>query len=85
MRVIPTVLSISILSCIARAQNYTISTFAGGALTSNVPGTTVRPADIGGVAVDAKGNLFFTNSNAVYWLDIATGLISPVAGTGNPG
>jgi NHL repeat len=67
-------------------QSYTISTFAGGGLPINIPGTS---ADIWpfGVAVDAKGNVFLTDlgTNTVLRLDAVTGVLTLVAGNGTLG
>jgi len=61
----------------AAAQNYTLSTFAGGALPVNVPSTSV---DLSGfnvgvspssMAVDASGNLFFPYQEAEHTVSVA--------------
>ena len=69
----------------ASGQTYTISTLAGGALPVNIPGTAATLTGAAGVAVDAKGNLFFTNVYSVLRLDATTGILTLVAGNGTPG
>ena len=68
-------------------QTYTISTFAGGALPVNVPGTS---ASLGydvpqSIAADRAGNVFFADQNTVLRLDATTGVLTLVAGNGTPG
>jgi sugar lactone lactonase YvrE len=68
-------------------QPYSISTFAGGALPVNVPGTS---ASLGysapnSVATDPAGNVFFVNQNTVLRLDATTGILTLVAGNGTTG
>ena len=70
------------------AQTYTISTFAGGGLPVNIPGTSARLRlfyTTAGIAADRQGNLFFVDQNIVLRLDAKTGLITPVAGNGVAG
>jgi hypothetical protein len=68
-----------------------ISTVAGdGAYGFNGAGIVATSADLGypqGVAVDASGNLFITDTgnNVVWKVTSATGLITPVAGNGTAG
>jgi hypothetical protein len=66
------------------AQSYTISTFAGGGLPVNVPGTSTSLLEGGplGTAVDQKGNVFFTDVTIVLRLDATTGELTLVAGNG---
>src|ERR1035437_8007513 len=69
------------------AQQYTISTFAGGGLPVNILGTS---ASLGlGVpsclAADQAGNLFFADQNTVLRLDATTGVLTRVAGNGTTG
>jgi len=65
-------------------QTYTISTFAGGVLPVNIPGTSafLKPA---GVAVDKSGNVFFASGNTVMRWDAATSILTLVAGNGTVG
>jgi trimeric autotransporter adhesin len=85
MRLLPVLLTLAV-SFTASAQTYTISTFAGGALPVNIPGTSAslstRPQY---VAADASGNLFFVDQNTVMRLDAATGILTRVAGNGSTG
>jgi DNA-binding beta-propeller fold protein YncE len=85
MRLLPAVLLTSIISCSAFGQTYTISTFAGGALPVNVPGTSASLGGPSSVAVDRAGNLFFLDQNTVLRLDATTGLLTLVAGNGTTG
>ena len=72
-------------SWIASGQTYTISTFAGGGLPVNAPGTSASLYGPNGVAVDKAGNVFFPDGNTVLRLDAATGVLSLVAGNGTVG
>src|ERR1035441_6167157 len=70
---------------IALAQQYSISTVAGGA----PPATPAAAASIslgqpGRVAVDAPGNLYFSASNCVFKID-AHGTVTLVAGNSRAG
>ena len=77
----------TILSCSAWGQTYTISTFAGGGLPANVPGTSASlgPDVPQYIAADRAGNLFFVAHSTVLRLDAATGIATLVAGNGVPG
>ena len=70
----------------ASGQTYTISTFAGGGLPVNIPGTaaSISPQS---VAVDSAGNVFFSDGveNVVLKLDAKTGVLALVAGNGTCG
>ena len=64
------------------AQQYVISTIAGGA-PPPTPGAAIT-ASIGsayGLATDASGTLYFTSSNCVFKLD-KTGVMTRIAGSG---
>jgi hypothetical protein len=70
----------------AWAQQYVISTFAGGA----PPPTPVAAvnASIGpilGVATDAAGNVFFSSDNCVFRLEQQNGVLTRVAGNSRAG
>jgi hypothetical protein len=80
-----TVLLALVASWTASAQSYTISTFAGGALPVNIPGTSASLHGPPAVAVDRAGNVFFVDGNDVLRLDAATGILTLVAGNGTPG
>jgi uncharacterized protein (TIGR03437 family) len=87
MRLLPAVLLASVLSWSAWGQTYTISTFAGGALPVNIPGTS---ANLGFhvpqyIAADRTGNVFFVDQNTVLRLDATTGILTLVAGNGTTG
>ena len=69
----------------ARAQEYVISTFAGGA----PPPTSVLGADmplgtVQSVAADAMGNTYFIASHCVFKLD-QNGVVTRIAGNGRAG
>jgi len=92
-RLLPVIL-LGVIACwIASGQTYTISTFAGGALPVNVPGTSASLYAPGSVAFDKGGNIFFTlqktsassGSPSVLRLDAITGVVTLVAGNGTPG
>ena len=87
MRALPALLFTSILSWPAPGQTYTISTFAGGGLPVNIPGTSASLDNQGAmyVAADRTGNVFFVDQNAVLRLDAATGILTLVAGNGTTG
>ena len=87
MRLLHAILLTSIISCSAFGQTYTISTFAGGGLPINIPGTS---ASLGSdppqfIAADPAGNLFFVHQNTVLRLDATTGILTLVAGNGTTG
>ncbi len=85
IRPLVAVLSALVLSVAASGQTYTISTFAGGGLPANIPGTSASLDSPLAVAVDKHGNLFFVDQSAVFRLDAATGIVTPVAGNGTFG
>jgi hypothetical protein len=86
MRLLPAIVLASLTSCSVFGQAYTISTFAGGALPFNVPGTS---ASLGSgtpaVAVDSTGNVFLVYQNTVLRLDATTGILTLAAGNGTQG
>ncbi|MBS1876749.1 MAG: hypothetical protein JSU00_26280 [Acidobacteria bacterium] len=73
------------LACLSSAQQFTISTIAGG-------GVPVTPAAAASAAIgqvrrvvaDAGGNLYFSASNVVYKMD-SSGTLTLVAGNGQAG
>src|SRR5262245_27583906 len=76
---------LALLSFPAAAQQYVISTIAGGA----PPATPVRgldmPLNVRGVATDASGNVYFTSTlNCIFKLD-PTGIVTLAAGNSRPG
>lgn len=72
-------------ACVAFAQTYSISTFAGGGLPTNIAGPSTSLFGPQSVALDAAGNLYFADYADVLRMDAKTGLVSVVAGTGMPG
>jgi uncharacterized protein (TIGR03437 family) len=84
MRLLPASVLALAVSSFASGQTYTISTFAGGGLPVNIPGTTASLSP-GYVAADPAGNLFFVNGNIVLRLDATTGILTQVAGNGTTG
>jgi hypothetical protein len=70
----------------AQAQQYVISTYAGGA----PPRTPARGVSLsigtpqGGVATDAAGNVYFVSLNCVFKLD-QDGIATRIAGNSRPG
>jgi sugar lactone lactonase YvrE len=87
MRVQPALLLMSATAWIASGQTYTISTFAGGALAVNIPGTSVSlaPNALQYLAADRAGNLFFVEQNTVLRLDGTTGILTLAAGNQTTG
>jgi hypothetical protein len=83
MRLLPAVLLASVLCWTASGQTYTISTFAGGGLPVNIPGTSASLSATN-IAADRAGNVFFVYQNTVLRLDATTGILTLVAGTGRP-
>jgi len=86
MRTRSILLLTTVLCRSAWGQTYAISTFAGGALPVNVPGTS---ASLGAapqsLAADRAGNVFFVVQNTVLRLDATTGVLTLVAGNGSMG
>lgn len=87
-------------SVVAFGQNPIISTFAGGGLPVNIPGTSANVGPLasqlsfslenytgalGRGSVDANGNLYFIAYNAVMQLNASTGIVSLIAGNGTVG
>jgi len=80
--------SLVLLATAAFGQTYyNISTFAGVWLPENLPGASVSLNQIGGVGVDAAGNVFLSLPAyaAVMRLDAATGILTCIAGNGTNG
>jgi len=73
--------------CALVAQNYTITTLAGGGLPVNIPGTSANLAALSGVsmAADKAGNLYFPYQNTILRMDAKSGMLTLVAGTGTAG
>src|SRR5215472_9132898 len=62
-----------------RAQQYVISTYAGGAPPTPAPGRSISIGGIEFVAADAAGNAYFSSINCVFKLD-RNGVATRVAG-----
>ena len=74
-----------VLSTVAPAQQYVISTYAGGAPPPTpAPGVDVSIGTPQGVAVDAEGNAYFTSINSVFKLN-HDGVVTRIAGNSRPG
>ena len=75
------------LALVASAQPYTISTFAGGAMPGNMPGTSASVSNELSVTVDKAGNVYFSavSLHSILRLDATTGVLTVVAGNGTPG
>jgi len=86
MRLLPAILLASVMSWPASGRPTTISTFAGGALPVNIPGTS---ASLGSapqyIAADQAGNVFFGIKTAFCDWDATSGVLTLVAGNGTPG
>ena len=80
--------AVGLLSSIAAAQQYLISTYAGGAppLSAPVQGTSVSIGAPISVATDEKGNVYFASPdlNVVFKLD-PSGLLTRIAGSSRLG
>jgi len=60
MRLRSAAILILIISSWANGQTYKITTFAGGGLPGNIPGTSASLVDVNGVAIDRVGNVFIS-------------------------
>jgi uncharacterized protein (TIGR03437 family) len=79
------VISLLAGASIALAQQYSISTVAGGAPPATpAAAVSVSIGQPGRVALDASGNLYFSGSNCVFKID-AHGTVTLVAGTSRAG
>jgi sugar lactone lactonase YvrE len=71
----------------SRAQEYTISTFAGGAPPPTPalgPNMLIEGEGKLGIATDSAGNVYFTSFNCIFKLD-QNGIVTRVAGTSRAG
>src|SRR5437868_6620408 len=85
MSAIRLLLSLTLAATIAFGQQYVISTYAGGAPTPTpVLGTIASISSLGGVAVDALGNVYIASNNCVFKLDQG-GILTRVAGNSRNG
>ncbi len=86
MRLLSVALLALVVSRASFGQTYTISTFAGGGLPMNVPGSSASIGAPLGVAVDAAGDVFLSSvDNTVFRVDAKTGAVTVVAGSGTAG
>ena len=78
---------VTLVSGSALAQTYTIQTYAGGALPTNIVGTLANLGPVSSVAGDSKGNIFvaLADYHVVLEWNGNTGVVVPVAGNGTPG
>ena len=69
------------------AKNGLITTVAGGGTSSadGVPATSESLGGLSYLAVDAAGDIFVTNGNAVKSIDAVTGIITTIAGAATAG
>src|SRR5712692_7844167 len=80
MRLLPSILRISVTACSAFGQSNTTNTFVPPV---NIPGAAARLASVKGIAVDSMGNVFFVSGGySVLRLDASTGILTSVAGNG---
>ena len=74
-----------LLSAAASAQQYVISTVAGGVpLATPVPAASVSIGDPPRIALDRAGNVYFGSQHSIYRVDRA-GMLLRIAGTGRAG
>jgi uncharacterized protein (TIGR03437 family) len=81
------VVSLVLLATAVFGQTYAVSTLGGIWLPENLPGASVSLNQIGGVAVDAAGNVFLSLPEyaAVMRLDATIGILTRVAGNASNG
>lgn len=87
MRLRTTAFLIAAFACSAAAQNYTMKTFAGGALPVNVAGVAASLGAINGIAVGPRGDVFLSlgDYDIVVRCDVDTSVITVAAGNGTNG
>jgi sugar lactone lactonase YvrE len=80
------ILALSVFAaCELLAQQYTISSFAGGGMAPNsVPASSVRISVSYGIAVSTAGDVYFASGNSIMKVD-SKGILTRVAGTGQFG
>src|SRR5580704_19153958 len=72
-------------SSLAMAQQYTLTTVAGGAPPPTpVTATNTSIGQPSRVTVDSKGNTYFSSGNAVFKID-TSGNLTVIAGNSRPG
>jgi hypothetical protein len=70
----------------AQAQQYVISTYAGGGPPPTpAPGLHMWFDFAQSVATDQSGNVYFSALHCVFKLEATSGIVTRVAGTGRPG
>ncbi|MEQ1886904.1 MAG: BACON domain-containing carbohydrate-binding protein [Bryobacteraceae bacterium] len=68
------------------AQNYTISTLAGGGFPDAIPATSANLGEVDGVAVDGTGNIYIANPTySVVTMVDGSGVLNRIAGNGKAG
>ena len=74
-----------LLSAVGAAQQYLISTYAGGGQLPTPVRALEAPLEAAsGVATDRAGNLYFANADSILKVDPG-GILTRVAGTSRPG
>jgi sugar lactone lactonase YvrE len=77
--------SLAVGACTLLAQQYTVTTIAGGgAPPASVPAVSVRVPISGGLATGNGGDVYFCSFNSVLKID-AKGILTRIAGTGKYG
>lgn len=80
-----TILSLLLLAPFAQAQQYVISTIAGGpAIPTPIAATSTSIGEPSWVAVGPFGDAYFTSGSAAYKID-TRGILTRIAGVGRPG
>ena len=80
----PRLLGFLILAACAGAQQYVISTVAGGAAPAASPAAAASIGDPTRLATDAAGNVYFGSLHSVFKVSVG-GALTRVAGNGRPG
>src|SRR6266550_579388 len=74
-----------LIGSLCTAQEYVISTFAGGAPPPTpAKGVNLSIGSPQGIAIDTEGNAYFTSLNCVFKQD-PNGVVTRIAGTTRPG
>lgn len=84
MRAAPATVAILFLNTLAPAQQYVISTFAGGGPPPTPASATSMGIDPQGIGADASGDLFFISLNCIFRMD-TKGIVTRGAGNSRPG
>jgi len=67
------------------SQSYTMTTVVGGGVPDNLPAIATGLGYMTGLTVDSSGNLFLVIQGLILKLNVATGLLTRVAGNGTFG